>query len=379
MASVVLKNIAGAAGGSGSSDAPQMVVEAAQAVSTIMDIFREQARKIAEENRQDDNDFNIRKNFLENAVAAINDLLQGQFNIMVLTDQEHDIEWGGPLKGRLLPMDLVEVEISNGRKVNFQVMVFDEGKYLRKGKWEEDSISWYPDSAKMWKDVNMHIEFSAQPKKPTDGVPTRDELTKKEADKKTADDAAAKQTADAEAAKKAEEEKNAPEGDDDEDEKSGDEEADASYGKGPKGTVTNASSHIGKNGALNEDNEKTKAEGGKPDVKGKKTATDKKKPKKEESYDDEDEDEEDSEEGEDEDDEDEEEEGEDEDDDEDEEEEGEEDEPEVDEDEEDGESEEEDEDAGAEDPDEDADEDAEEGEEDEEGKQRPGDSQQFRN
>ena len=316
---IALKNIAGdAVGGTGSPDAPQMLTEAADAVNTIMNVAREQAAKIKEQQRQDDNEFNIRKNFLENAIAAINDLLQGQYNIMVLTDQEHDIEWGGPLKGRLLPMDLLEVDIGNGKTVNFQVIVFDSGKYLRKGKWEEDSISWYPDSAKMWKDVNMHLEFSDQPKKPTDGVPNKEDLQKQAADKKTADDAAAakktaddaatakkaqddaaaKQPADVDAAKQggdsagvkksigvgpvkkddAASDKDSGYGegkdDDEKDGKANDTYGDAKdgtqYGKGSAGTIKNVASHIGKNGASNEENDEAEAQGGKPDVKGKK-------------------------------------------------------------------------------------------------------------
>ena len=297
MAAIVLKTLAGAI------DAPQMLVDAAQAVTSIMDTVREEARKIAEQNRQDDNDFNIRKNFLENAVAAINNLLQGQYNIMLLTDQEKDIEWGGPLKGRLLPMDLVEVEVGGGRKVNFQVMVFDEGKYLRKGKWEEDSISWYPDSAKMWKDVNMHIEFSPQPKKSTDGVPTRDELKKKDEeklaiddaatkkpddDKKAADEAAAKQSTATEGNTSAESGQKSAE-DNGGTDPHGEEAAGTSYGKGSKGTVTNAASHIGKNGARSEDNEKAIEQGGRPDIKGKKTTTDNQEAKDEEQNSDEEE------------------------------------------------------------------------------------------
>ena len=183
---IALKNLAGAGGGTGATDAPQMLVNTAKAVTSIMDTFREEGQKIAAQALQDNNDFNIRKNFLDNAVGAISDLLQGQYNIMVLTDQEHDVEWGGPLKGRLLPMQLLDVQISGGKTVNFQVIVFDSGKYLRKGKWEEDSIKWFPDSAKMWKDVNMHLEFSPQPKKPTDGVPTLDDLQKNAATKQAA-------------------------------------------------------------------------------------------------------------------------------------------------------------------------------------------------
>jgi hypothetical protein len=46
----------------------------------------------------DTNNFNIRKNFLRNAGAAILDMTFGQFNILIVTGQRYDV-WKSPAKG----------------------------------------------------------------------------------------------------------------------------------------------------------------------------------------------------------------------------------------------------------------------------------------
>lgn len=74
-----------------------------------MDLIRDQAAKAHEAARQAENEFNIRKNFLENTVNAIKEATLGQFNIGICTDQAGD-EFQ-ELTGRLLPMDLVEVDV----------------------------------------------------------------------------------------------------------------------------------------------------------------------------------------------------------------------------------------------------------------------------
>lgn len=49
-------------------------------------------------NRGEANNFNIRKNFLENSMAAIRDMTMKQFNILIVTNQNRD-EIKTPLKG----------------------------------------------------------------------------------------------------------------------------------------------------------------------------------------------------------------------------------------------------------------------------------------
>lgn len=103
----------------------------------IMDIVRDQNAKSKEASITDNNEFNIRKNFLDNIVDAIKTATGGQYNIVICTDQHKDDFQN--LKGRILPMELLEVEVSHGKFVNFEVYVFETGNYLRHGRWERDS------------------------------------------------------------------------------------------------------------------------------------------------------------------------------------------------------------------------------------------------
>lgn len=133
-----------------------------------MDVIRDQTAKANEAARQADNEFNIRKNFLDNTVNAIKDATLGQFNIVICTDQAGDDFQD--LTGRILPMDLVDVEVGDGKTVNFQVYVFDTGKYLRRGKWERDHW-WYYGETQKFSDIAMHVHFdTAQPKLNPDEV-----------------------------------------------------------------------------------------------------------------------------------------------------------------------------------------------------------------
>ena len=56
---------------------------------------------------------------------------------MICTDQQRDDFQN--LKGQILSMDLLDVEVSQGKIVNFEVYVFETGNYLRHGKYEQDS------------------------------------------------------------------------------------------------------------------------------------------------------------------------------------------------------------------------------------------------
>lgn len=168
--------------------ATQAVVGIADAAAHIQDVARDQAAKAKEAARSDDNEFNIRKNFLDNTVDAIRKATVSQYNIVIRTDQEHDDFQD--LQGEILPMNLVEVEVAQGKTVNFQVSVFDTGKYLRHGKWERDHWWWWG-STKQWTDpAAMHVHFEkAQPK--LDPTAIKQQQDKKAADDKTAADAAA--------------------------------------------------------------------------------------------------------------------------------------------------------------------------------------------
>jgi hypothetical protein len=148
--------------GGGIGDAAHQVVDMAQAAGQIMDIVRDQTAKANEAARTADNEFNIRKNFLDNTVNAIKEATLGQYSIVICTDQSDDDFQ--ELAGQVLPMDLVDVEVGDGKTVNFQVYVFDTGKYLRHGRWERDAW-WYYGQSEVSYDVAMHVHFDhAQPK-----------------------------------------------------------------------------------------------------------------------------------------------------------------------------------------------------------------------
>lgn len=148
--------------GGGIGDAAHQVVDVAQAAGQIMDIVRDETAKANEAARTADNEFNIRKNFLDNTVNAIKEATLGQYNVVICTDQADDDFQ--ELAGEVLPMDLVDVEVGDGKTVNFQVYVFDTGKYLRHGKWERDAW-WYYGQSNVFYDVAMHVHFEhAQPK-----------------------------------------------------------------------------------------------------------------------------------------------------------------------------------------------------------------------
>lgn len=161
-----------------------------------MDVARDEAAKCKEAARNDDNEFNIRKNFLENAVNSIQTATCGQYNIVIATDQEKDDFQN--LKGQILPMDLLDVEVSKGKIVNFEVYVFDTGNYLRHGKYEQDNW-WYFGQSKKWFDpAAMHVDFNNAQKKLDPAA-----IQKQQGDQK----AAAKTAADAAAAAKAQQDR----------------------------------------------------------------------------------------------------------------------------------------------------------------------------
>ena len=167
--------------------ATQAVVGVADAAAHIMDVARDEAAKCKEAARNDDNEFNMRKNFLENAVNSIQTATCGQYNIVIATDQEKDDFQN--LKGQILPMDLLDVEVSKGKIVNFEVYVFDTGNYLRHGKYEQDNW-WYFGESKKWFDpAAMHVDFNNAQK--LDPAAIQKQQSDQTAAAKTAADAAA--------------------------------------------------------------------------------------------------------------------------------------------------------------------------------------------
>lgn len=133
------------------------VLGATDIAAHIMDTVRDQNAKSKASARTENNEFNIRKNFLDNGVNAIQMATRGQYNIVICTDQQKDDFQN--LKGRVLPMELLEFELSQGKVVNFEVYVFETGKYLRHGRWERDNW-WYFGESKVWYDpFAMHVDF----------------------------------------------------------------------------------------------------------------------------------------------------------------------------------------------------------------------------
>lgn len=125
--------------------------------------MRDQAAKHKAVKDQEYHEFNIRKNFLDSAVNALRVATCNQYNIVICTDQKRDDFQ--KLEGRILPIDLINLEISPGRFISFEVYVFETGNYLRHGKWERDHW-WYWGQTKTFYDpFAMHVHFEkAQPK-----------------------------------------------------------------------------------------------------------------------------------------------------------------------------------------------------------------------
>ena len=164
----------------------------ADAITHIEETARAEAANLREAARQADNEFNIRKQFLENSVEAIRQATLSQYNIVIRTDQQHDDFQD--LVGEILPMQLIEVEVAKDKTINFQISVFQTGKYLRHGRWENDSW-WYWGYTKKWTDpAAMHVHFEKAQTK-LDPQQVKDAMDKKAQEDKTAADA--KKAADA--------------------------------------------------------------------------------------------------------------------------------------------------------------------------------------
>lgn len=150
------------------AQAVQQVLGIGDAVGNLMNVIRQQQQAAEEMQRTEDNEFNIRKVFLENTINKIKEATLNQYNVVICTDQaEDDFE---ELQGQWPGLDLVEVNVGGGKNVNFQVYVFDTGKYLRRGKWEKNFWNYWGQTAE-FTDIFMHVHFEkAQPKLDPDQV-----------------------------------------------------------------------------------------------------------------------------------------------------------------------------------------------------------------
>jgi hypothetical protein len=165
----------------------------ADAAAHIQEVTRQIAAKNKEDMKDENNEFNIRNQFLSNAVNAIREATFAQFNIVICTDQEHDDFQD--LQGQILPMDLLNLEISAGKFVNFQVYVFDTGKYLRHGKYEGNYWQFWGNTKKFYDPAAMHVHFdNAQTKRDANAIKAQQDQKAKE-DKIAADAAASAKAA----------------------------------------------------------------------------------------------------------------------------------------------------------------------------------------
>lgn len=135
----------------------------ADAASHIQDVTTKIAAVNKENMRNEDNEFNIRNQFLQNAVNGIKEATCSQFNIVICTNQEKDDFQN--LTGQILPMNLLNLEIAPNKFVDFQIYVFDTGNYLRHGKYETDSWQYWGQSKKWYDPAAMHVDFKNAQKK----------------------------------------------------------------------------------------------------------------------------------------------------------------------------------------------------------------------
>jgi len=78
---------------SGIGAAADTAVNVAEAGAKIMDIIRDENAKAVEAARQENNEFNACKSFLDNHLIAIKDATKNQFNVIIVTDQAQDVWW----------------------------------------------------------------------------------------------------------------------------------------------------------------------------------------------------------------------------------------------------------------------------------------------
>lgn len=141
----------------------QTVVGMADAAQHIQKVTEDIAANLHADQENKDNEFNMRNQFLENALQAVKNATVNQFNVVICTNQEKDDFQN--LKGQILPMNLITLTIAPNKTIDFQVYVFDTGNYLRHGKYETDYWQFFGESKKWYDPAAMHVDFNnAQPK-----------------------------------------------------------------------------------------------------------------------------------------------------------------------------------------------------------------------
>lgn len=157
--------------GSGSSAGDIDIVSIAEAGTKLAEIALHEAEKLKDQARNDDNESNIRKQFLGNAISFLRTATFDQYNIVICTDYEHD-EFQD-LQGQILLLKPIDVEVKKDVLVNFKVYIFDTGIYVRYGKRGREDWSWWGESKERIDPVAMQLYFeNAQPKKSAEDINT---------------------------------------------------------------------------------------------------------------------------------------------------------------------------------------------------------------
>ncbi|POS74932.1 hypothetical protein DHEL01_v206668 [Diaporthe helianthi] len=161
MASVALRAASvGSRNGAGDIE----IVGIAPASAKISQVAHQEAEKLKDKAQNEDNESSIRRLFLDNAISSVRTATFDQYNIVICSDQEND-EFHD-LQGQILPMDMVDVEVTKDAFVKFKVYVFDTGRYIRHGKMDGDHWRWWDESKIQTDPVPMQVHFeNAQPKK----------------------------------------------------------------------------------------------------------------------------------------------------------------------------------------------------------------------
>ncbi|KAJ7578546.1 hypothetical protein C8J56DRAFT_1111426 [Mycena floridula] len=113
----------------------------ADMLTHCMDVLRTEAQKCANQARESSNEDVIKRSFVPNSLAAMAEATDQKWSIIIACDDANDV--AHELEGQLAldpSMNPISVEIGEGKPVMYQVYIFKKGKYLRKGKWEEDAI-----------------------------------------------------------------------------------------------------------------------------------------------------------------------------------------------------------------------------------------------
>jgi hypothetical protein len=94
-------------------EAANTAVDVAEAGAKIMDIIREENAKAVEQARKDNNEFNACKSFIDNALILIKSATLNQYNVVIVTDQAHDVWWQDKPGVSGLPRNIFQPIISH--------------------------------------------------------------------------------------------------------------------------------------------------------------------------------------------------------------------------------------------------------------------------